>query len=105
MINKLSNTIEKTKTLFLNFEDERLELEVDELDLILQSFSELYPNQELKSNYSLYFINTIYHFCRHMRNEVFIHIIVYYGHTVICRTIIETLIISVYTKVEKVYYL
>ncbi len=51
MINKLSNTIDKTKILFLNFEDERLELEVDELDFILQSFSELYPNQDLKECY------------------------------------------------------
>ncbi len=51
MINKLSNTTPKTKILFLNFEDERLELEVDELDLILQSFSELYPEQNLNECY------------------------------------------------------
>ncbi len=51
MINQLSNSTLKTKILFLNFEDERLELEVDELDLILQSFSELYPEQNLNECY------------------------------------------------------
>jgi hypothetical protein len=51
MINKLSHSTDKTKILFLNFEDERLELEVDELDLILQSFSELYPEQNLHECY------------------------------------------------------
>jgi len=51
MINKLSKTIDKTSILFLNFEDERLELKIDELDLILQSFLELYPEKDLKSCY------------------------------------------------------
>jgi predicted AAA+ superfamily ATPase len=51
MINKLSLTVEKTKILFLNFEDERLELKIDDLDLILQSYSELYPSQDLKECY------------------------------------------------------
>ena len=51
MINKLSQSIEKTKILFLNFEDERLELSVDELDLVLQSYRELYPEQELRQCY------------------------------------------------------
>ena len=51
MINQLSSKIDKTKILFLNFEDERLELEVDELDLVLQSFRELYPEQDLKECY------------------------------------------------------
>lgn len=51
MINQLSLNIEKTKILFLNFEDERLELTIDELDLVLQSFSELYPKQDLKECY------------------------------------------------------
>jgi len=51
MINKLSGMTEKTKILFLNFEDERLELDVSELDLILQSFSELYPEQNLSECY------------------------------------------------------
>jgi predicted AAA+ superfamily ATPase len=51
VINKLSTTVPKTKILFLNFEDERLELDVNELDFILQSFSELYPEQELSECY------------------------------------------------------
>ncbi len=51
MINRLSRDIEKTKILFLNFEDERLDLNIDELDLILQSFSELYPDQDLNECY------------------------------------------------------
>jgi hypothetical protein len=50
-INSLSKTVDKTKILFLNFEDERLDLEVDELDLILQSFTELYPEHDLKECY------------------------------------------------------
>jgi len=51
MINKLSSSIDKTKILFLNFEDERLDLNVDELDLVLQSFSELYPEHSLDECY------------------------------------------------------
>jgi len=51
MINKLSAKIDKTKILFLNFEDERLDLSVDELDLVLQGFRELYPEQELEKCY------------------------------------------------------
>lgn len=47
MINQLSSSIDKTKILFLNFEDERLDLKTDELDLVLQSFRELYPEQNL----------------------------------------------------------
>jgi predicted AAA+ superfamily ATPase len=47
-INQLTKKIEKTKILFLNLEDERLDLEVEELDLILQAFLELYPHQDLK---------------------------------------------------------
>ena len=41
--------IEKTKILFLNFEDERFELNSDELDLILQAYMELYPSYKLRS--------------------------------------------------------
>ena len=51
MINKLSKNIDKTKILFINFEDERLDLHVDDLDLVLQSFSELYPEHNLKECY------------------------------------------------------
>jgi hypothetical protein len=51
MINRLVNHIEKTKILFLNFEDERLDLDADELDLILQGYRELYPEQNLNECY------------------------------------------------------
>ncbi|MFZ9659813.1 MAG: ATP-binding protein, partial [Arcobacteraceae bacterium] len=51
MINELSQTISRTKILFVNFEDERLELSQDDLDLILQGFTELYPDQKLSECY------------------------------------------------------
>jgi predicted AAA+ superfamily ATPase len=51
MMNKLSEKISKERILFLNFEDERLELGVDELDLVLQSYRELYPTYDLKDCY------------------------------------------------------
>lgn len=51
MINRLTATTEKSKILFLNFEDERLDLNVDELDLVLQGFRELYPGQRLGECY------------------------------------------------------
>ncbi len=50
-INKLSQKINKTQILFINFEDERLELGVDELDLVLQGYAELYPDQEMGECY------------------------------------------------------
>ena len=51
MINKLCHRVDKTQILFLNFEDERLELNSDELDLILQAYMELYPEQNLSECY------------------------------------------------------
>ena len=51
MINQLIEKIEKTKILFLNFEDERFELNNDELDLILQAYMELYPSYKLSECY------------------------------------------------------
>jgi len=50
-INTLTQTVPKTQILFLNFEDERLELKAEELDWVLQAFAELYPTQELKQCY------------------------------------------------------
>jgi len=50
-INQLCKTVDKTKMLFLNFEDERLELKSDELDLILQAYMELYPAQNMDECY------------------------------------------------------
>jgi len=39
--------IQKERILYINFEDERLELKSDELDLILQAYRELYPDFNL----------------------------------------------------------
>jgi predicted AAA+ superfamily ATPase len=50
-INKIVRDTSKTQTLFINFEDERLDLNVEELDLILQAYSELYPDQHLDTCY------------------------------------------------------
>lgn len=47
----LSNKISKTKIIYINFEDERLELNQKDLDLILQSYRELYPDLSLSECY------------------------------------------------------
>jgi predicted AAA+ superfamily ATPase len=46
--------IPKEKILYINFEDERLDLKQEELDLILQCYRELYPDADLKSCYFLF---------------------------------------------------
>ena len=46
--NLQKNGIDFKKILYLNFEDERLDLKTDELDLILQAYRELYPDLNLK---------------------------------------------------------
>jgi predicted AAA+ superfamily ATPase len=43
--------IAKERILYINFEDERLHLSVDELDLILQAYQELYPTLVLSDCY------------------------------------------------------
>ncbi len=43
--------IKQEQIFYLNFEDERLELKVEELDEILQSYRELYPDQDLSQCY------------------------------------------------------
>ncbi|NOZ90837.1 MAG: ATP-binding protein [Epsilonproteobacteria bacterium] len=50
-INKLTKTIPKEQILFLNFEDERLELNSSNLDLILEGYLELYPYLDLSECY------------------------------------------------------
>jgi uncharacterized protein len=45
------------KLVYINFEDERLNIKIDELDLILQSQRELYPDMELNNCY--YFFDEI----------------------------------------------
>ena len=52
LIGKLEKEgVELKKVLYLNFEDERLDFKADELDLILQSYRELYPDLGLKECY------------------------------------------------------
>lgn len=51
IIDRLLQEIDKTAVIFFNFEDERLELAGQEADLILQAYSELYPNRDLTSCY------------------------------------------------------
>ena len=51
VINKLQESVAKEQIVFINFEDERLDLKVDELDLILQSYKELYPDLDLSECY------------------------------------------------------
>jgi len=50
-INSLTKNIDKTETLFINFEDERLDLDVSELNLILEAYRELYPHLDLSKCY------------------------------------------------------
>jgi len=47
----IANGIPKRNIIYINFEDERLTLEKDQLDLILQAYQELYPTQELAECY------------------------------------------------------
>lgn len=47
IIDSLLEKIEKSHIIFINFEDERLDLTSIELDLILQSYQELYPENSL----------------------------------------------------------
>ena len=50
-INRLTKKIEKEKILFFNFEDERFHFTIDNLDLILESYRELYPHIDMKECY------------------------------------------------------
>ena len=50
-INRLTESIDKKRILFFNFEDERFELNQESLDLILQAYMELYPEIEMKDTY------------------------------------------------------
>ena len=45
----IKSGISKQKIIYLNFEDERLKLAQNELDLILQAYSELFPNYDLEN--------------------------------------------------------
>ncbi len=50
-VNRLCESVEKTNIVYINFEDERLELKAEELDLIIQGYGELYPQHDLKDCY------------------------------------------------------
>ena len=51
-INRLIKSgVPKTEILFLSFDDERLQLKRQELDLILQSYRELYPKTDMQNVY------------------------------------------------------
>lgn len=43
-----TNSIGKENIIFINFEDERLNMKAEELDLIIQSYRELYPEKAIK---------------------------------------------------------
>jgi len=47
----LKSGIKKEQILFLNFEDERLKLNTENLDQIIQAYTELYPEIDLKKTY------------------------------------------------------
>lgn len=52
LIRKLkSQGVAANKILYINFEDERLQLNIDQLDLIIESFRELNPEQDLSDCY------------------------------------------------------
>lgn len=50
-IGKLRETVPREQIVYLNFEDERLELVTHELDLIMQAYRELYPTLDLAQCY------------------------------------------------------
>lgn len=47
----LDRDVERSRILYVNFEDERLNLKAEELDLILQAYLELYPDLNLRDCY------------------------------------------------------
>lgn len=51
VIDRLLEKIDKSKIIYINFEDERLDFEVADLDLILQGYREIYPENNIGSCY------------------------------------------------------
>ncbi len=47
----LKNKVDKSNIIYINFEDERLDLNTEDLDLILQAYRELYPGNNLDNCY------------------------------------------------------
>lgn len=55
LIQKLRKAgIPNKNIVYINFEDERLNLKTSELDLILQSYFELYPDIDIKNSYFMF---------------------------------------------------
>lgn len=50
-VDRLLQSISKSDMIFINFEDERLDLNIEDLDLILQAYRELYPQKNLSNCY------------------------------------------------------
>ncbi len=44
----IDSGVHKSNTIYISFDDERMDLQTEELDLILQAYRELYPDNELK---------------------------------------------------------
>ncbi len=55
LINRLTPDIDKEKIIFVNFEDERLDIQSDELDALLQAILELYPGYDNLSGHYFFF--------------------------------------------------
>jgi len=52
IINELvKREVKREEILYINFEDERLDISINELDLILQAYRELYPNINISETY------------------------------------------------------
>jgi len=51
IVNRISSIVDKTKVIFINFEDERLDFSAEELELIISSYAELYPDNDLSECY------------------------------------------------------
>jgi predicted AAA+ superfamily ATPase len=52
--NLINNGIDRSRILFLNFDDERLSFEPSDFDTILQAFGELYPKVEMGTVYMFF---------------------------------------------------
>lgn len=50
----LNKGVTKDRVVYINFEDERFTLRTDELDLILQAYKELYPDNKIVDTYFLF---------------------------------------------------
>ena len=51
IMDRLLEEVDKSKIIYVNFEDERLDIDTADLDLILQGYREIYPENNLDSCY------------------------------------------------------